>query len=49
MTQVDEITKNRHMQLQIVEFYESLARLADALSALPYKEEEENWTLEKRK
>lgn len=48
---MDEITKLRHMELYLVEFYESLARLAEAMNPgfAPHGENEENWSKEKIK
>ena len=50
MTQIDEITKNRHMQMSLIEFYEALARLSEAYSPYPIgcENEPDIWTLEKR-
>ncbi len=35
MTQVDELDNDRHMKMQLVEFFEGLARSADSLSLPP--------------
>ena len=48
MTQENEIEKNRHMELYLVEFYESLARLSDCLNIAPLGEDADNWPLDKR-
>jgi hypothetical protein len=32
MTEVNELEKEKHMQMSMVEFYEGLARIADKLS-----------------
>ena len=35
MTQVDELDSDRHMKMQPIEFYETIARAADVLSLAP--------------
>lgn len=49
MTQVDEISKSRHLQMHIIEFMEALARISDVLSPIPYgfEKEVETWPPEK--
>ena len=36
MGQVDEISSSRHLQMNLLEFYEAVARLADVISPIPY-------------
>ena len=35
MTQIDELDNDRHMKMQMVEFFEALARAADQVSLPP--------------
>ncbi|KAL4456118.1 hypothetical protein ABPG74_014079 [Tetrahymena malaccensis] len=52
MTQVDELQQDRIYQMYIVEFYEALARIAEAASLEPIQGlyfVDEEWNLEKRK
>ena len=50
MTQIEEISSSRYLQMNKVEFYEALARLADNLNLVPHgfqgEGEEEAWPLE---
>ena len=49
MTQIDEVNKERHLQMTEVEFFEALARLAEVMSPAPYgfNNDEGQWPYEK--
>ncbi|KAL4499138.1 hypothetical protein ABPG72_017040 [Tetrahymena utriculariae] len=44
MTQVDELNKDRHMQMQLIEFVEAFGRISDKLSPVPYGEDKDAYT-----
>jgi hypothetical protein len=48
MTQVDELSSERNMKMQIIEFVEALSRCADIISLPPPGAVEEEWPIEKR-
>ena len=47
-TQVDELTEDRHMRMNFVEFVEALARLAEKISPVPLGEKWTHWYLPKK-
>ena len=49
MTQVDEFDSNKHMKMQKVEFFETIARAAESLSMAPPGSLSEEWPIERRK
>ena len=48
MTQVDELTVDRHFQMTFVEFLEALARLAEKKSMTPLGEISDEYSVEER-
>lgn len=51
MGQVDEISSSRHLQMNNLEFYEAVARLADVISPIPYSYtvvDEDKWPIDLR-
>lgn len=50
MTQVDELTKTKHLELNFIEFVEAIARLSEVISIPPYGfSNEDIWTSERTK
>jgi hypothetical protein len=45
MTQVDEVSQDRHIRMGFIEFVELLARLAERLSPVPMEEEFDKWDI----
>jgi hypothetical protein len=45
MTQVQEVTEDRHLRMSFPEFIEALARLAEKLSPAPIGQHYENYSL----
>lgn len=48
MTQIDEIDNERHMKMQLLEYFEAISRAADGLSLTPPDAIPEEWTWELR-
>ncbi len=50
MTEVDEITKTKHLELSFIEFIEAISRISEIVSIPPYGfENEDIWTAERTK
>lgn len=46
--QVDELTEDRHMRMNFIEFVEALARLAEKISPVPLGEKWASWYLPRK-